>query len=293
MPKSQKIKIIKNPSSIDHIKDNSLDIKNIRNKKRVDNFPIELTEYTNIQFIGEGGFCYVYKANRRKYNRIVAVKIPMKKDRNIGKSFLSELRIWVGLKHPNIVKVYDHNIFPVPFIEMEFCDRCLDDLKKPLKKNEAIDVIIQIARGLQFAHNNGIVHLDIKPDNIFFKGNIPKISDWGLSKLAKSNWEKKIGITPPFAAPEQYSKDFGLEDEQTDIWQLGALFYYILSNKYPFPGKNFNENKINITDRNIKPVFDTLFDEEVISILSKCLSKEKKNRYKSMDNVIKDLEKIT
>jgi serine/threonine protein kinase len=256
-------------------------------------FPKELTQYTDVYLIGTGGFSRVYKVKNIKKNRIAAVKIPIKKDANIGKSFLRELNNWVKLKHHNIVEIYQYNILPVPYIEMEWCDSCLEDIQKPVQFNLALHYIHGIAEGLQYAHKHNIAHFDLKPQNILLKDYIPKITDWGLSRLITLQGTTTIGISLPFAAPEQFSTKYGKKDEKTDIWQLGILFYHLLTNKIPFSGADFAEYGKNITSKNIKKLI--LKDEsieDVSHILIKCLSRQKKNRYKNVDRFLDDIEEI-
>lgn len=256
-------------------------------------FPKELTQYTDEYLIGTGGFSRVYKVKNVKENRTVAVKIPINNDANIGKSFLRELNNWVSLDHVNIVKIYHYNILPIPFIEMEWCDSCLADIEKPVQFNLAAYYIMGIAEGLCYAHKNNIAHFDLKPQNILLKDDIPKITDWGLSRLLTKHGTTTLGISLPFAAPEQFSTKYGEKDAKTDIWQLGILFYYLLTDNVPFSGADFAEYSKNITTCDIKKMIledDSI--QEVSHILVKCLCKRKKDRYKNVKAVIKDLKKI-
>lgn len=285
--------LLLSPSTIDQAK---IWIKNIQ--KYVDKrdricFPKELTQYTDEYLIGTGGFSRVYKVKNIKENRIVAVKIPINNDASIGKSFLRELNNWVSLDHLNIVKIYHYNILPVPYIEMEWCDSCLADLEKPVQFNLALYYIQGIAEGLQYAHQNNIAHFDLKPQNILLKEDIPKITDWGLSRLLTKHGTTTLGISLPFAAPEQFSTKYGNKDAKTDIWQLGILFYHLLTNSVPFSGKDFAEYSNNITTTNIKKIIledDSV--EEVSQILVKCLAKNKKDRYRNIKAFLKDLKKM-
>ena len=256
-------------------------------------FPKELTQYTDEYLIGTGGFSRVYKVKNTKKNRVVAVKIPIKNDACIGKSFLRELNNWVSLDHKNIVKIFQYNILPVPYIEMEWCDSCLDDIKKPVQFNLALYYIHEIAEGLQYAHTHNVAHFDLKPQNILLKNDIPKITDWGLSRALTKAGTTTIGISLPFAAPEQFSTRYGKKDAKTDIWQLGILLYHLLTNTIPFSGNDFAEYGKNITTKNIKKII--LEDKsiaDVSHILIKCLAKQKKNRYTSVRSFLNDIEKI-
>lgn len=272
-------------------------IKEIRQKINDRNricFPIELTQYTDSSLIGNGGFARVYRAKNIINNKIVAVKIPITNDAAIGKSFMRELTNWVKLKHKNIVEVFGYNVLPVPFFEMELCQTSLDKLKKPLKPNNAINYMIGISDGLKYAHSKKIVHLDLKPQNILLKQDIPKISDWGMSRLITEHGTSTIGLSLPFAAPEQYTKKFGKKDEQTDIWQMGVLFYNLLTGEIPFCGKDYSDYLENISTCNFTEIIDNKeISSEITEILYKCLEKNKKNRYKRIDNLKKDLSNIT
>ena len=271
-------------------------IKNIQ--KYVDKrnricFPKELTHYSDEYLIGSGGFSRVYKVKNTQKNEIVAVKIPIKNDECIGKSFLRELKNWVSLDHKNIVRVYDFNILPIPYIEMEYCDGCLDDIEKPVQLNLALHYIYGVAEGLDYAHKHNIAHLDLKPQNILLKNDIPKITDWGMSRALTMQGTTTLGISLPFAAPEQFSLKYGNKDAKTDIWQLGILFYYLLTNTFPFTGNDFAEYGKNVTSTNIKKmILEDEAVEEVSHILIKCIAKQKNNRYKNVKQFLTDVDKI-
>lgn len=285
--------LLSSPKTIHQAKDWIRNIKrHIKDRNRIC-FPRELTQYTNEYLIGTGGFSRVYRVKNIKENRIAAVKIPIKNDACIGKSFLRELNNWVSLNHPNIVKIYQYNILPVPYIEMEWCDSCLEDIEKPVQFNLALHYIHGVAKGLQYAHRNNIAHFDLKPQNILLKNDIPKITDWGLSRLLTLQGTTTIGISLPFAAPEQFSTKYGKRDGRTDIWQVGILLYHLLTNSIPFSGNDFAEYGKNITTKNIKKMIsedDSI--EDVSHILINCLERKKRDRYKNIDFLLKDIEEI-
>jgi serine/threonine protein kinase len=286
-------RMLYNPKKIKQVNKWIRDIKkNIDNRNRIC-FPQELTQFTDEYLIGTGGFSRVYKVRNIKTNQIVAIKIPIKNDADIGKSFLRELNNWVSLNHPNIVKIFSYNILPVPYIEMELCDSCLDDIEKPMQLNLAIYYIHEIAKGLYYAHQHNIAHFDLKPQNILLAKNIPKITDWGLSRVLTIHGTTTIGISLPFAAPEQFLTNYGEKDEKTDIWQLGILFYNLITNNFPFSGADFAEYGKNISKTDIKEIISKDESiEEVAHILIKCLSKKKKNRYKNVKGLIRDIEEL-
>ena len=285
--------LLSSPKTINQAKKWIRNIQTYTDKRDRICFPKELTQYSDEYLVGTGGFSRVYKVKNIKENRIVAVKIPINKDAAIGKSFLRELNNWVSLKHKNIVKIFHYNILPVPYIEMEWCDSCLADIEKPVQFNLATYYIQCIAEGLYYAHKNNIAHFDLKPQNILLKDDVPKITDWGLSRLLTKHGTTTLGISLPFAAPEQFSTRYGKKDAKTDIWQLGILYYHLLTNSVPFTGKDFAEYGKNITSTNIKKlILEDESIEEVSHILVKCLAKRKKNRYKNLKGFLRDIKKI-
>jgi len=252
-------------------------------------FPPELSDsYTEVEFIGKGGFARVFKA-RRNDGKLVAVKLPISLDPATGKSFIKELTNWTRLEHENIVKVFDYNILPIPFFEMELCDQSLADLPKPVDAEKAAWIIFNVAEGLKYAHSMNVIHRDLKPQNILLRDGIPKISDWGLSKvLTESSSTSVTSFTPYYAAPEQIA---GIEkDERTDIWQLGVIFYELVTGELPFKGDNVVEVGMAIATRHpVSPSEINPEAKEVEHIIMKCLEKEKEKRYQSVIELQKDL----
>ncbi len=248
-------------------------------------FPAELLSvYEPLEELGKGGFARVYKVKRKKDGEVVAVKIPLSLDPATGKSFLREIENWVHLRHPNIVRVYDYNILPVPFFEMEYCESSLEKLPKPLKSEQAALLIFNIAEGLKYAHSKGIIHRDLKPSNILLKNGVPKISDWGLSKVTKEGRSTTLtSFTALYTAPEQISRSkFGKTDERTDIWQLGVIFYELLTGRLPFEGDDLVELGFSIIrDEPLKPSELNPEAEPFDGIVMRCLAKNKEERYES------------
>lgn len=262
-------------------------------------FPSKLLEfYDDVRYIGEGGFARVFKAKRKKDGLTVAIKIPINMSPAVGKTFLREIENWTKLDHPNVVKVYDYNILPVPFIEMEYCDSPLERLleeKKYLNPIMATRIIFDIAEGLKYAHSKGIIHRDLKPSNILLKQGIPKISDWGLSKVLKeSRSTTLISFTPYYAAPEQISKSkFGSTDERTDIWQLGVIFYQLITGQVPFDGDDFVEISSAIIYETPKKPSEINSEAGFLDeIILKCLAKKKEERFASIRDLQQELALI-
>nr|WP_238516260.1 protein kinase [Thermococcus gammatolerans] len=257
--------------------------------------PVEALQelYSDFQYIGEGGFARVYKA-KRKDGRVIALKIPKTLDPAIGRAFVREITNWLHLKHPNIVELYDVNVLPVPYLEMEYCESSLAKLRKPLPVDEASLIVFNIAEGLKYAHSKKIVHRDLKPSNVLLKNGLPKISDWGLSKVLEESMSATTttSFTPFYAAPEQIDKKFGHTDERTDIWQLGVIFYELVTGRLPFEGSLSQVMMGILRDDPVPPGQINPEAKEVEPIIMKMLAKRKEERYQSVEELQRDLARV-
>jgi hypothetical protein len=262
---------------------------------RPDMFPPELADrYTSVDFLGKGGLSHVFRAMRLKDGKTVAVKIPIRFDETTGKCFMKEIVAWEGLRHPNIVEITEVNILPLPYVEMEYVRSGLADLKTPLPPERAAEIVNGVADGLAYAHEQGIIHRDIKPQNILITPDgVPKITDWGMSRLLGSSAMPTVaGFSLAYAAPEQISPGkFGETDERTDIYQLGVVFYELVTGKPLFPGDDLAEisssiiSKAPVPPSRVNPEAGPLDD-----IILKCLQKDPKDRYQSVHALINDLK---
>ena len=250
-------------------------------------FPRELeSKYTEITYIGRGGIAWVFSARRKTDGVKIAVKIPISFDETTGKCFLNEIAAWETLRHENIVEVTAVNILPVPYVEMEFVPGSLEALEKPLPVWKAVHIINGITAGLQYAHEHGFIHRDIKPHNILLTADtVPKITDWGMSKVLAADIKKSsiAGFSLSYAAPEQVSpSEFGRTGERTDIYQLGVVFYELVTGSIPFGGESIVEvgNAI-LRENPIAPSEYNPDAEAVQKIILKCLEKDPAHRYQS------------
>ena len=251
--------------------------------------PQELSDlYTESTFIGKGGFARVFKA-KRKDGKYVAVKIPISIDAATGRSFIAEMQNWTKLDHPNIVRVFDYNIMPMPYFEMELCDSSLAELKKPVEAEEASWILFNVCEGLKYTHKRSIVHRDLKPQNILLKNGVPKISDWGLSKvISDSTSTSAASFTPYYAAPEQVNNK--PKDERTDIWQLGVILYELTTGELPFKGDSVVEIAVNISTKDPRLPSEVNPDAKQIEpVVLKCLKKNPAKRYQSVLELQKEL----
>ena len=250
-------------------------------------FPKELeNKYTEITYVGRGGIAWVFSARRKSDSVKVAVKIPISFDEVTGKCFLNEIAAWETLMHENIVEVTAVNILPVPYVEMEFVPGSLEAVEKPLPVWKAVHIINGIAAGLQYAHEHGFIHRDIKPHNILLTEEmVPKITDWGMSKVLAADVKKSsiAGFSLSYAAPEQVSpSEFGRTGERTDIYQLGVVFYELVTGSIPFGGESIVEvgNAI-LRENAILPHEYNPDAAAVEKIIMRCLEKDPARRYQS------------
>jgi len=244
--------------------------------------PQELSDrYTDFELIGKGGFARVFKATRTD-GKQVAIKIPISLDSSTGKTFIAELQNWTKLDHPNIVRVFDYNIMPLPYFEMELCDGSLAEAKIPMDCEEAAWFVFHICEGLKYAHARFIAHRDLKPQNILLKDNIPKISDWGLSRIISKSTSTTTGsFTPYYAAPEQVNNK--QKDERTDIWQLGVILYELTTGTLPFNGESVVDVVVGISTKSYPPPSELNPNAKQIEpIISLCLQKDPNKRFQAV-----------
>lgn len=258
-------------------------------------FPQELNgRYYDSHFLGQGGIARVYSARRREDGLLVAVKTAREADEQTGRSLLREMSVWQSLDHPSIVKVTAANILPVPYVEMEYLPKSLEKETVPMEPSRAAVLVEKIARGLAFAHARGVIHRDLKPANILLSDDgEPKIADWGLSRNnALPDGTTLVGFSLSHAAPEQLDPGrFGRTDERTDIYQLGVVFYQLLTGALPFPGESVAEVSRGILDGILRPPseFDPA-NRPLDPIVSRCLSRDPNARYPDVNALLRDLE---
>jgi serine/threonine protein kinase/formylglycine-generating enzyme required for sulfatase activity/WD40 repeat protein len=265
-------------------------------------------EYVVLDRIGAGGMGEVLKARHRRMKRVVAMKVIASKamrSPDAVKRFYREVEAAARLNHPNIVQAHDASEFQgIHYLVMEFVDGLdLAHLIKghgPLSVDQAIDCTLQTARGLQYAHEEGIIHRDIKPGNLLLdrKGTI-KILDMGLARMELAEADEPERLTASgqvmgtcdYMAPEQ-AEDTHRADPRADVYSLGCTLYRLLTGKPPYSGDTLI--KILLAHREapipslraIRPEVPETLDD----VYQRMLAKRPEDRYQSMGEVIEDLE---
>jgi serine/threonine protein kinase/tetratricopeptide (TPR) repeat protein len=279
-----------------------------------------ISHYEIVEKLGTGGMGVVYKAHDTKLKRTVALKFlpaQLSSDPEAKERFIHEAQAASALDHPNICTI--HEIGETEDGESYISMSCYDgkSLKEfiqpavgatPIKLgfstgsvaqsiDQSIQIVIQIAQGLQKAHEKGIVHRDIKPANIMITDDgTAKILDFGLAKLAGQTRLTKTGSTVGTAAymsPEQAKGE--MIDQRTDIWSLGVLIYEMLTGKLPFEADYEQAMIYSIINEQPLPV--TVLNEDVSSelehIVNKCLVKSPEERYQNIDELLADFKSFS
>src|SRR5260221_9689637 len=245
-----------------------------------------------LEFIGQGGMGMVFKARQPKLDRFVALKLLPQKpaaDPAFQERFNREARVLARLSHPNIVAVHDFGQAG-PFFLMEFVDGV--NLRQAMRAGrftptQALSLVPRICDALQYAHEEGVLHRDVKPENLLLdtRGRI-KIADFGIAKLLGDTTKgvtltasgQSIG-TPHYMAPEQFEHPQDV-DQRADIYSLGVVFYEMLTGELPL-------------GRFAPPSEKSAVDERVDEIVMRTLEKERGRRFQSAGEVKTRVEHVT
>ena len=261
-----------------------------------------ISHYKILEKLGCGGMGIVYKARDLKLDRFVALKfLPphLTSNEEEKQRFIHEAKAASSLDHNNICAIHeiDETEDGQLFISMACYDGETLKLKIEkgiLKIEEAIDYTIQIAQGLQKAHEKGIIHRDIKPANIMLTDDgVVKILDFGLAKLStqtKLTKESTTLGTVSYMSPEQAKGED--VDYRTDTWSLGVIIYEMLTGQLPFKGEYESAVIYSIMNDTQEPVtaLRSGVPMELERIINKCLQKNSTDRYQHIDDMIVDLK---
>jgi len=255
------------------------------------------------KLVGTGGMSTVFRARDRELERTVALKVLHEKyaaEKDVLDRFRREAKLVAGLSHPNIVAVIDRGSHEGrPFIVFEYIAG--ENLKQlvgrvgPLPVERALELAIQVGRGLEFAHGMGFVHRDVKPQNVLLNGNgEAKVTDFGIARALEGHeGETQVGTvlgTCDYIAPEQAQGR--RVDELTDVYSLGIVLYELLTGDVPFTGDNFVA--IAMQHINSTPPSVTLHRRDVPARLDRAieqaLEKDPADRFETMSAFVRELE---
>ena len=257
--------------------------------------------YEILQLLGEGGMGAVYKAADRELDRFVALKVirpELASNPSILARFKQELLLAHQVTHRNVIRIYDlADADGVKFITMEFVEgqdlRTLIREKKKFAAEEAVEIIQQVCLALDAAHTVGVIHRDLKPQNIMQdKSGRILVMDFGLARTLEGDGMTQTGAivgTMEYMSPEQaLAKDL---DQRSDLFALGLILYEMLTGKAPFKAESALASLIKRTQERAVPVSDV--DNQIpgalSGIVSKCLERDLDQRYQSAAAILADL----
>src|SRR3984885_3222595 len=257
--------------------------------------------YEILQLLGEGGMGAVYKATDRELDRFVALKVirpELASNPSILARFKQELLLAHQVTHRNVIRIYDlGEAEGVKFITMEFIEgkdlRALIRGKKKFTPEEAVDVIQQVCQALDAAHSVGVIHRDLKPQNIMQDGTGRiLVMDFGLARTLEGDGMTQTGAlvgTIDYMSPEQaLGKDL---DQRSDIFALGLIGYEMLTGSMPFRAESMVASLLKRTQQRAVPMSDV--DKNIpgtlSNIIAKCLEKDPANRYQTAEELDADL----
>ena len=264
--------------------------------------PAAIGKYEILEQIGAGGFGAVYKARDPIIKRLVAIKLCTADDEQLRKRFYREAEISGNLHDPNIVTVFDSGVEnDAPYLVQEYLGgEDLDQVIRrgeDLPRHERLECLMQVARGLRYAHRKGVLHRDVKPGNVrLLENGKAKLMDFGIATLKTSHTRlTRIGTlvgTVGYLAPEQLRG--AKADERVDIFSFGVLAYELLSYERPFKGEDWEVVCRNIIETEPEPLANLIdgYPEAMIQLVERCLKKDPNERFASFDEVLPALNPV-
>ncbi|MDR1519787.1 MAG: protein kinase [Planctomycetota bacterium] len=256
-------------------------------------------DYDILEEIARGGMGVVYRARQRALRRVVALKL-LRSGENASleerERLLREAKAAAGLSHPNIVPIHEFSMhqgqpyFTMDFIEGQPLDRLLE--KGPMNVREAVGIIEEVARAIDFAHSHGVIHRDLKPGNIIIgSSGRPMITDFGLAVELTDDGKRRERMTAagaimgtiPYAPPEQAAGRVDQIGGHSDVYAMGAVLYEMVSGQPPFSGFNQFELMRRVVNQEPAPPrrHNPKLSRDVETIILKCLEKDPRRRYPS------------
>jgi serine/threonine protein kinase len=255
--------------------------------------------------IGQGGNADVYRVSipTSSGEIPVAVKEPRMQGTLHSETvdrLLGEAETWAKLDdHDHVVGLVDYGSTPVPWIAMEYMDGGhLGERAGTDEPAQAVWTAVSVTEAVHHAHRRGVAHLDLKPENVLFRTvdegwDVPKVADWGLSKQLLDHSKSVQGFSPQYAAPEQFSDEYGPTDDLTDVYQLGAVFYELFTGRPPFEGSPPAVMRGVLHEQPAPPSDVAAVPAELDDVLLRALAKEKNDRYESvlyLRDALRDVE---
>ncbi len=249
----------------------------------------------------------MFKARQLSLDRLVAIKVLPKKlssDEDYVARFYQEGQAAARLNHPNIVQAIDVSEFKgYYYFVMEYVEgkTVYDEQEtgKVYSESEALGIILQIARALEHAHNQGLIHRDVKPKNIMItEGGVAKLMDMGLARVADDAKaiqaeSGRLYGTPYYISPEQITSKSDI-DFRCDIYALGATLYHMVAGRVPFDGEDAKSVMIKHLKQSLVPPdrYNLDLSFGLVKVIQKMMAKKRKNRYSSTGALLEDLQSI-
>jgi tRNA A-37 threonylcarbamoyl transferase component Bud32 len=249
--------------------------------------------YEIVNRLGTGTFGVVFKARKPSIGKFYAIKFLRVEDGDLKEAIERELdsvRVFAQIDHPNLVSIEDRGeVDGIPFIVMGYAGE--ETLKTrlsagPLAPAEALDIFRQVCGGVGALHAVGLAHFDLKPANVFLKGSLARVGDYGLSKLVRES-RKTLSFgrgTPYYMAPEMLRRH---GDHRSDLYSLGCLLFEMLTGEVPFKGET--EWEVLKRHETEAPSFPRGFPSKLRPVVARCLEKEPENRYAGVEALLADL----
>jgi eukaryotic-like serine/threonine-protein kinase len=259
-----------------------------------------LEKYELIELLGEGGMGAIWRARHVLLDAPVAIKLlrPDQRSAELSERLLREARAAARLGHPAIVRVTDVGMAEdgSPFLVMELLHgqslARLVEREGPLRPERALQMLLPIAEALAVAHRKGVMHRDLKPDNVFLAlesyGVQPKLLDFGIARFREDGRRRRLtqsGMvmgSPDYMSPEQVSGDEAL-DHRTDIWSFCVMLYELVTGRAPFRAASYEAQLRAIVGRPL--LRGTIGDAELWAILERGLAKDKNRRFQTMNDL--------
>lgn len=267
----------------------------------------QIPGYQILEKLGAGAMAVVFKARQLSLDRTVAIKVLPKKlsaDEAFVERFYAEGQAAAKLNHTNIVQAIDvgeahgYHYFVMEYVEGYTVDEMLKE-GKPYSEADALNICIQIARALEHAHSQGLIHRDVKPKNIMItRDGIAKLMDMGLARVADDAAaieaeQGKLYGTPYYISPEQIlGKDD--VDFRCDIYSLGATLYHMVSGRVPFDGETSKEVMVKHCKQALVPPdrYNMDLSFGLVKTIQKMMAKRRENRHRSTAEMLEDLQSV-